>query len=194
VRYVVSWRGGLLREDGSAIPAEQIYSQGEPPDAAYTYRLPDEPRLAWVVHEVWTAQTQDGLYALLATPGFDARQVAVVVGEPPSVGLAAEDVAPVSVVERTPTRVRLQADLSSPGLLVLSQAMYPGWQAVVDGELTDVMEADGLLPAVLLPTGPSEVTFRYRPASFWIGAGISAMALLASLALVLTLSRRVYDG
>ena len=194
VRYVVSWRGGLLREDGAALPAEQIHSQGEPPDAAYTYRLPDEPRFAWVVHEVWTAQTQDELYALLSTPGFDARRVAVVVGDTPSVALPAGDAASVSVVERTPTRVRVRAELSSPGLLVLSQAMYPGWQAVLNGELAEVMEADGLLPAVVLPSGLSEVTFRYRPTAFWIGAGISATALLASLALVLVFGRRVRQG
>jgi uncharacterized membrane protein YfhO len=72
--------------------------------------------------------------------------------------------------------------------------MYPGWQATLNGELTEVMEADGLLPAVVLPSGLSEVTFRYRPTAFWIGAGISATALLVSLALVLALSRRVRQG
>lgn len=182
VRYLVTWRGGLERPDGTPIPAEQLYHQGEPPDAIYTYRLADEPLFAWIVHEVWRAWDDDELYALLAAPDFDAHRIAVVQGNLPPVSPARGDTEPVTVVERTPTRVRLRANLSSPGLLVLSQANYPGWEVTVNGEPAALLEVDGLLPAVPLPTGDADVTFRYRPANFYVGLGVSATTVLIGLA------------
>ena len=183
VRYLVTWRGGLERPDGTPIPAEQLYAQGEPPDVTYVYRLADEPRFAWVVHEVWTARNDDELYALLAKPGFDAGRIAVVQSHLPSVSSATGDAEPVTVVERTPTQIRLRASLSSPGLLVLSQAIYPGWEAIVNGEPASLLEVDGLLPAVALSAGDADVTFRYRPAAFYVGLAVSAMTLLIGLAI-----------
>jgi len=181
VRYLITWRGGLERPDGTPIPAEKLYAQGEPPDVIYVYRLADEPRFAWVVHDVWTAQDTEEVLALLAAPDFAPHHMAVMEGHLPSVSPAAEDAEPVRIVERTPTRIRLLANLSSPGLLVVSQLNYPDWEALVNGEAVPVQEVDGLLPAVPLPAGTVEVTFRYRPMSFYAGLGISAMTLLSSL-------------
>lgn len=182
VRYLVTWRGGLERPDGTPISAEQLYHQGEPPDVIYTYRLENEPRLTWIVHETWTAQDTDEIFDLLADPDFDPRRVAVVQGSAPAVSPAAA-AEPVTVIERTPTRIRLRASLSSPGLLVLSQADYPDWKVTVNGDPAPLLEVDGLLPAVALPAGVADVTFRYRPMTFYAGLGISALTLLIGVAI-----------
>jgi len=191
VRYLVTWRGGLERPDGTPIPAEQLYAQGEPPDVTCVYRLVDEPRFAWIVHVVWTAQgDEDKLYALLAAPDFDPSRIAVVLGDLPPVSPATGDAEPVTVLERTPTRGRLRARLSSPGLLVLSQTNYPGWEVTVNGEPAALLEVNGLLSAVVLPTGDADVTFRYRPVTFYVGLGVSAITLLMGLAIVTIVQRR----
>jgi hypothetical protein len=189
VRYLVTWRGGLERPDGTPIPAEQLHHEGESPDMIYVHRLAKEPRLAWVVHEVWTARDDDELYTLLATPGFDARRIAVVKGVPPAVVPATGEGETVTVVERRPTRLRLWVTLSSPGLLVLSQSNYPGWEAVVNGEPVKLLEADGLLPAVALPSGTSDVVFRYRPAPFQVGLILSGITAVAGVLLLLLRAR-----
>ena len=194
VRYLVTWRGGLERPDGTPIPAEQLYAEGESPDVTYAYRLAGEPHLAWVVHAVWTAQDdEDKLYALLAEPEFDPGRIAVVQGSLPSVSPATGDAEPVTVVEQTPTHVRLRAKLASPGLLVLSQANFPGWEVMVNGQPAALLEVDGLLPAVLLAAGDADVTFRYRPMAFWVGLGVSATTLLFGLA-VAALARPQRDS
>jgi hypothetical protein len=189
VRYLVTWRGGLERPDGTPIPAEQLYHEGESPDMVYVHRLAKEPRLAWVVHEVWTARDDDDLFTLLATPDFDARRVAVVKGVPPAVSPAAGEGETVTIVERRPARIRLRVTLSSPGLLVLSQSNYPGWEAVVNGEPVKLLEADGLLPAVALPNGTSDVVFRYRPAPFQVGLILSGITVVAGVLLLLLRAR-----
>jgi hypothetical protein len=59
------------------------------------------------------------------------------------------------------------------GLLVLSDSHYPGWEAEVDGRRTDIYRANGLFRAVAIPPGRHTVRFSYRPASVYVGAGVS---------------------
>jgi hypothetical protein len=182
VRYVVTWRGGLRQPDGTPIPAEQLYHQGEPPDVVYTYRLAREPQFAWAVHEAWVAPDREGLWGMLGDPTFDPQRVAVVEGSALDLAPATEGDDAVAVIERLPGRVRLRADLGSSGLLVTSQAHYPGWSATVNGEPVPLVEAGGLLAAVALPGGVSDVVLRYRPLTFVVGSGLSALALAVGIA------------
>jgi uncharacterized membrane protein YfhO len=69
-------------------------------------------------------------------------------------------------------------------LLVVTDLFYPGWFAEEGGRRLEMLRADGLFRAVALPAGSHRVTFRYRPLSFLIGAGISLVALLTVLFLV----------
>lgn len=184
VRYLITWRSSLKSADGAPIAAEQIYAQGEPPDAVYTYRMDKSPQFAWIVHQARAVPDEDALFATLAAPDFDPRQVALLRGPIPSLAAATGDAEPATVVERAPGRARLQVEMSSRGLLLLSQALYPGWQAAVNGEKAPLLEANGLLPAVVLPAGPAEVTLTYRPNSFFVGLGLSALTLMASLVLL----------
>lgn len=185
VRYLVTWRGRLERPDGTPIPAEQLYHQGEAPDEIYVYRVAGEPCFAWIIHEVWTARDDDEVFALLTKPGFDGRRIAVVKGPLPSVSPARGNTESVTVIARTSTQIHLQANLSSPGLLVVSQTSYPGWEAIVNGQPASLLEVDGLLPAVALPAGPSEIVFRYRPVAFRAGLILSGITIVAGILLLL---------
>jgi uncharacterized membrane protein YfhO len=72
--------------------------------------------------------------------------------------------------------VRVQAD--ADGYLVVADVWYPGWTATVDGQTTSVLRANYLFRAVSIPAGEHEVTFVYRPLSFYLGATISLLAWL----------------
>ncbi|GAB4529670.1 MAG: hypothetical protein Fur0018_16400 [Anaerolineales bacterium] len=68
---------------------------------------------------------------------------------------------PDEAVRWTPNRVTVQAD--GPGLLVLSEVAYPGWQARVDGVPAPLLTPAGVLRGVLLPAGAHTVIFSYAP-------------------------------
>lgn len=180
VRYVVTWRAALHRPDGTPVPAEMLYSTGEGRDAAYAWRLPGEPRYAWVVRDLWTAEDEEELYALLAKPEFNPHGAAVVMGHLPSPSpMGGPDVMDaVSLVERTPTRVHVHADLGAPGVLVLSQVHYPGWRVTVNGGRDRLLQVNGLLPAVVLSSGVSDIVLTFQPPLFVAGLLVSAATLL----------------
>ena len=87
------------------------------------------------------------------------------------------------LAEDRPERVVAEITTNSPGLLVLTDLYYPGWIAEEEGRRLEILRADGFFRAVALPAGTHRVTFRYRPLSVPVGAGISAAALLTILLL-----------
>jgi uncharacterized membrane protein YfhO len=93
------------------------------------------------------------------------------------------------IVSYEPDRVRIDARLSRPGLVVLGDNWFPGWKAEVDGRPVDVERVDYVLRAAAVDRGRHTVEFSYRPASWRIGWIVSLLTLMA-LAAALLLHRR----
>jgi len=92
---------------------------------------------------------------------------------------------PVKITRYETNRVLIQAELESPGTLVLADVWYPGWRALVNGQERDVERYQLTFRAVPLEPGAHEVAFVYAPASFRRGALLSAFSWILLLALVL---------
>ena len=106
----------------------------------------------------------------------------------PTDGATAEEwAATVDIVDYKLNQVIINAELSRPGWLVVSDTHYPGWEATVNGSPTPISQANGCVRAVPLDAGPSEVVLRYQPRPLTIGALISviSVALLVGAWLVL---------
>lgn len=79
---------------------------------------------------------------------------------------------------------RVHYTASHESLLRISVPYAPGWQAEVDGQPLDVVPADYALCGVFVPPGEHDFEFRFRPANFTLGAGLSlacGLLLLAGL-------------
>jgi uncharacterized membrane protein YfhO len=73
------------------------------------------------------------------------------------------------VVESTGEKVRVRFSASADGLLVVSEAFYPGWTVEVDGSRRSVLATNVAMRGVAVGAGDHEAVFRYRPASFLLG-------------------------
>ncbi len=80
------------------------------------------------------------------------------------------------ILTRSPNRITVRA--AGPGLLVLSEIAYPGWQVALDGDSLPLETAFGILRAVPLPEGKHQVTFVYRPWSVYLGLALGLAGLV----------------
>jgi hypothetical protein len=76
---------------------------------------------------------------------------------------------PPEVVQLSPERIEIRSP--GPGLLVLAEINYPGWQVWVDGISQPVETYEGLLRAVRLTSGDHRIVFAFRPTSLYFGLG-----------------------
>lgn len=181
VRYLVTWRGSLVSREGTAIDGELVYQEGEGQAVTYVYRLAGEMPRAFVVRDMRQATSPDDVYRILSESGFDPGRTAVVQTSL-SFDPAPEAADKVTVIKYTPTEITLDVSAGAPGLLVLGEVTYPGWQAEVNGQPVPIVEADGVLRAVPIEAGHFTVRFRYRPTSLYVGMTVSIITLLVCCA------------
>lgn len=110
---------------------------------------------------------------------FDARRNAVV--EDRVSGSGHDGV--VKIAEYGATHLRLSAEMNGPGLIVLTDTFYPGWDARVDGQAARIHRVNGVFRGVFVEGGRHEITMRFRPASQSWGLALSAAGLAAALGL-----------
>lgn len=83
----------------------------------------------------------------------------------------------ISIKKYSDTEVIIQADVRESGYLVLSDIQYPGWEAQVGGEKSEILTANYVARALKLDPGKYQVRFFYNPMSFKVGAIISLASL-----------------
>jgi hypothetical protein len=136
---------------------------------------------AWIAPRARVVEEAQGRLELLLDPGFDPRSEVILSRAPAKplvAGSGAPEQAPATVLREGPNRVIIEASLRQPGVLVLADTYYPGWQATVDGTPAEILPANHAFRAVPLDNGEHRVVFEYSPLSFRVGAWITAVALV----------------
>ena len=87
------------------------------------------------------------------------------------------------IVRYEPLCVELEAELTRPGQVVLCDQFYPGWKLEVETagqgrRNVEIERTNQVMRGCMLPAGRHRLIYRYRPASFLIGAIASALAWL----------------
>ncbi len=134
-----------------------------------------QPR-AYAVHQVQVVVADSGAVALMRSAAFDPAHEVVLEKAVQGIGQES-DQDEVRITRYEAARVDVRARLASPGLIVLSDAFYPGWQARIDGVPVPILRANVFFRAVQAPAGDHRVEFTYQPASLVVGAIVSAAAL-----------------
>lgn len=138
---------------------------------------------AWVVHSVIVEPSVERIKERIQEPGFNLLDTAFVSEQIPP-GLLGERGSKVSASINLyqANRMELTVRTESPGLLVLSEAYYPGWEIIDNGQEKHIFRVDGLLRGVLLEGGEHHIVVRYLPRSILLGAISSIFTFTATLA------------
>ena len=87
----------------------------------------------------------------------------------------------VQLIEHAADRLVIRAEMACNGMVVLSDAFYPGWRSRVDHRPAKIYEVNGAMRGVAVPRGRHVVTMRYRPVSVYLGAALSLLGILGAL-------------
>ena len=96
----------------------------------------------------------------------------------------------IKVVEYKPNYIKYQSDNGKDGLAVFSEMYYKnGWNAYVDGKLTDHFPVDYVLRAMEVPGGKHTIEFKFEPQVVKTGGTIT---LASSIGMLLLLIGGIY--
>jgi hypothetical protein len=160
-----------LRFIATGVPAEQIDRALKPGDLvqiartkdAYIYENPRAlPRVLLVASALKT--DFDAILASGQWPqGFDPRRTVLLDREPPQRPTGPVQPGSVSIADYGTTEVTLKVDAPQGGFVVLNDVWHPWWQVEIDGRPAELLRANVLFRAVMVPPGRSTVRFIFRP-------------------------------
>ncbi|MGA2240911.1 MAG: hypothetical protein ABSH11_02585 [Verrucomicrobiota bacterium] len=198
-------KGNLLPPSGIELPpildllnVRYVILRGAPPQFMHPPFQSDDywvlvnsnalPR-AFVPRTVKTVDVGQELEEL-TSPKFNPVDVALVTSP---VELPARCRGTVQITNEIPTRIRISAQMETPGLIVLADNWDKGWRAFWNGRPTPVLRVDYTIRGVVVPAGTGTLEFNYQPASVVLGlwlAGLAAISLLGWVAIIRLRSRQ----
>jgi hypothetical protein len=143
------------------------------------YWIVENPRglpRAFVPVRVHTVADKEEMLRRLAATDFDPRQAAYL---EEAHSLSGECHGTASIVSETPTDLTVTVQTDAAGLLVLSDLYYAGWKAYLNGRESRLLCANYALRGVVVPSGRSEVRFRYEPASLTWGVRLMSIGFVS---------------
>ena len=87
----------------------------------------------------------------------------------------------VKVTYPNPQQVVLEATLESPGLVILADVYYPGWELLIDGKPAPIYRVNVMMRGAAVSSGRHRLVYTYRPQSFRVGRLVSLAGLAALL-------------
>ena len=74
-----------------------------------------------------------------------------------------------TVTYPAPDRVEIEANLESPGVVVLADIYYPGWKLLIDDQPAPIHRVNLVMRGAAVPEGRHRLVYTYDPRSFRIG-------------------------
>jgi hypothetical protein len=143
---------GMSREERKLAMYEITYENDE---IWYddTLQVFDPRRLAWV-------ERDDELQLARYLPGGSTKQSET-----------------VQVRNPDPQHVEIDVAVDRPGLVVLADVYYPGWELTIDGKPAPIYRVNRIMRGAAVPKGRSHLVYTYAPRSFREGGMISLAGL-----------------
>jgi hypothetical protein len=123
-------------------------------------------------------------------PAFDLRNIVVSSTPLDLPAIPPQPAQQAEIVAASNQRVTVHANTVAPGVLVLADQFYAGWEAHVDGVPAPIVRVNAILRGVPLAPGDHEIVFTFCPRALWIGGALSIFGLLLAVVIFLGSLRR----
>lgn len=145
---------------GATAPRAYLASQIKPVDSEQVLDEHVLPDFDWT-REVLIDQSSIGDLRVARDQVLDDGSDAAL-GKP----TGAPDQSRLAIVKYGDNSVEIDVDADRPGIVVLHDLFYPGWEARVDGKPQPVLHANILFRGVETPAGRHHIEFVFHPLSF----------------------------
>ncbi len=160
-----------LRFIATGVPVEEIDKRLKPGDLvqiartkdAYVYENPRALPRVLLVTEAQQADFGTILKSGQWPAGFDPRRTVLFDKAPPPLPTGPAQTGSVRIRNYGTTEVLLDVDAPRGGFVVLNDVWQPWWQVEVDGKPAQLLRANVIFRAVMVPPGRSTVRFIFRP-------------------------------
>ena len=194
VRYLMVEKGNWRETEVASLPAKvgtgKLLRRAFTGPKASVFENPSRIPRARLVTDYRVVGEPRAVMPAMLDPTLDPLRTAVV-EQPLDLPRATAAAAEATIVTYQPSRVVVDVETDSPGLLVLTDQYDPGWRATVDGVAESILVADYLYRGVPIRTaGKHRVEFTYAPASFRWGAILTALGFVTLVGTNLLVRRR----
>jgi hypothetical protein len=159
-------------------------------DKLTLYENTDHLPRAYFVDEFVVEPDSARAYALLLQPDFNPRKTVILPSSASVTPGVREGDSDAAVTEYAPRAVEIRVSTPLRRILVLDDSYYPGWKATIDGQPAEVLRANAVMRAVIVPAGARRVRFVYDPPSVMMGMIISLATCIFSLSAIVAVRRR----
>ena len=116
---------------------------------------------AWIVENVINAESQRESLMEILLSGFNPKKTAIINGYSGKY-INSKGSGTVNIISRDQDKIEIRTSSKTGGLLVLSEIFYNnGWKALVNGQNSQIYQANHILRAVEIPAGVSNISFIY---------------------------------
>ncbi|MFI5396797.1 MAG: hypothetical protein ACHQ9S_14775 [Candidatus Binatia bacterium] len=154
-------------------PGLVAVSQPEDRLEPFVFKVTNLVPRAFVPRQIVPVQSSEEALQHLRTSDDPSARVAVPAGTIP-LGLPVTQIGSVQLETYLPDRVDLVAQMETPGLVVLTDAYYPGWKVRVDGVAAEIVRVNDFVRGVFVGAGKRRIVFEYDPLSYRIGLSLTA--------------------
>lgn len=143
---------------------------------------------AWFIENVLPANNANEEILLLDS--LNTKNTAVVrkdfLNLIPVKDIVRDSTASIDITVHEPNRLVYETASQTDQVAVFSEMYYPeGWNAYIDGNLTDYFRANYLLRAMVIPSGVHTVEFKFEPKVIEVGSTYSLISFVILLIILL---------
>ena len=132
---------------------------------------------AYIPRRVEAVADREQSLKMVAKEDFDPREIAYV--EEPLTQPIDDARGSVELTLDKPEHVVLEADMETPGMVVLADYWYPAWKVYINGVESTMFHANHAIRGVEVPAGKSTIEFRYESEQLSLGVKLTLLTLLA---------------
>lgn len=165
--------GSGLVLDGELHPAETVYALKRAGVRWFIVNRQDVPRYKDIIDRASAVLRHEDVRRLVyEMPGSVPLAFAVADGAgavtlAPQI-IAAEKVVPLPAVFSA-HGVKVRAELPASAVVAVNVSPLPGYRVYVDGKRAELADGPAYFPAVFVPAGRHEISFRYTEPWLWLG-------------------------